>query len=156
MDCDFAEHLLQCHDLSYHSYWHRKTPVRLLKQCCNIMFSIILFKLHWTDKNLQEFDRLRQWKLACPGLLTLYQGTRWFSVMHQLQDWMDGPGRLGVGQPKPFVYTSPAEIRLLLTKRERWIFYNRWVILALIHWFGHSFFSVVIRTHTSNLKWEAC
>jgi len=36
------------------------------------------------------------------------------------------------GQPKPFVYTSPTEIRLLLTRRERWIFYNRRVILTLI------------------------
>jgi len=36
--------------------------------------------------------------------------------------------------------------------RERWIFYNRGVILTLIHWLGPPFFSVVIRTHTSNLE----
>ena len=30
-----------------------------------------------------------------------------------------GPGMVGVGQPKPYVYMSPAEIRL---RRERWIF----------------------------------
>ena len=37
----------------------------------------------------------------CPGSVSLYQNTQWFSVKHQLQDWMDGPGRLGVSQPKP-------------------------------------------------------
>jgi len=79
---------------------------------------------------------------------------------------MDGPGRLGVSQPKPFVYASPAEIRLLLTKRERWIFNNHGVILTLImHYFyrgdldpnylmvGTSIiFTVVIRSHASNLE----
>jgi len=53
---------------------------------------------------------------------------------------------------RPFVYTSPTEIQLLLTKRERWIFDNHGVILTLIHWLGPPFFSVVIRTHTSNLE----
>jgi len=49
-------------------------------------------------------------------------------------------GEVGVSHPKPFVYTSPAEIRLLLTKREKWIFYNRGVILTLIHRLGPPFF----------------
>jgi len=71
-------------------------------------------------------------------------------------DWTGCPGRLGVGQPKPFVYTSPSEIRLLLMRRERWIFNNHGVILTLIHGLGPPFFSVVIRTHTRNLEWEAC
>jgi len=39
----------------------------------------------------------------------------------------------GVSQHKPFLYTSPAEIRLL--RNERWIFNNCEVILTLIiHW----------------------
>jgi len=33
---------------------------------------------------------------------------------------------VGVSQPKPFVYTSPAEIWLLLTRRGRWIFKQLW------------------------------
>ena len=49
---------------------------------------------------------------------------------------LNGWGWLVVGQPKPFAYTSPAEIRLLLIKRERWIFYNHGVILNLIRWMG--------------------
>jgi len=55
----------------------------------------------------------------CPGSVSLYQNTQWFSVKHQLQDWMDGPGKLGVSQPKPFTYESPTQIQL---RRERWIF----------------------------------
>jgi len=48
---------------------------------------------------------------------------------------MDDPGRLGVSQPKPFVYTPPSEIRLLSMRRERRILNNRRVILTLIiHW----------------------
>jgi len=44
-------------------------------------------------------------------------------------------GGWGVSQPKTFVYTSPAAIRLHLTRRERWIFINPGVILTLItHW----------------------
>ena len=44
-------------------------------------------------------------------------------------------------QPKPFVYTPPAEIRLLLAKGERWIFNNRGTILTLIiHWLGSPWF----------------
>ena len=58
----------------------------------------------------------------------------------QFEASADGLGRLGVGQPQPFVYTSSAEIWLLLTKRERWIFYNRGVILTLIHWLGPPLF----------------
>jgi len=50
---------------------------------------------------------------------------------------MAGPGTLGVSQPKLVVYKSPAEIMLLLMKRERWIFNNRRVILTLnVHWLG--------------------
>jgi len=82
-----------------------------------------------------------KWKLTCPDQLTLYQGIRWFSVKHQLQDWMDGAGRLGVSQPKPIVYTSPCQnSAALLMKRQRWIFYNRGVILTLIHGLGPPFF----------------
>jgi len=56
-------------------------------------------------------------------------------VKHALQDGTDGAG--GVSQPKPFVNASPSEIWLRLTKRERWIFSNRVVILTLIiHWLG--------------------
>ena len=61
----------------------------------------------------------------------------------------------GVNKPKPFCFTThPSRIRLLLTRRERWIFDNRGVILALITtgW-DLNFFSVVIRTHISNLEW---
>jgi len=55
---------------------------------------------------------------------------------------MNGPGSLGVSQPKPFVYTSVTdEIRQLLTRRERWIFNNLGVIVTLtIHWLGPPFF----------------
>jgi len=57
-------------------------------------------------------------------------------MKHELQDWMDGPGRFGVSQLKWFAYTPPAEIRLLLTRKERRIFNNRGVILTLIiHYF---------------------
>ena len=59
--------------------------------------------------------------------------TRWISVKHRLHDWTSA-GRLGVGRPKPFVYTSLAKMRLLLTRKGRWIFYNRGVILTIIHW----------------------
>ena len=48
--------------------------------------------------------------------------------------------RLEVSQPKT-VYTSPAETRLLLSERERWIFNNRRVSLTLIiHWLGPASF----------------
>ena len=63
---------------------------------------------------------------------------------------------VGDSRPKPFVYTSPAEIRLLLTRREMWIFISRGVILTLIiHWLGPSFFRVKPdpdRTHTNNME----
>ena len=36
-------------------------------------------------------------------------GTCWFSVKPQPQNWMGGPGRLGVGQPKAFVHKSLGE-----------------------------------------------
>jgi len=46
--------------------------------------------------------------------------------------------RLGVSQPNS-VYILPAETRLLLSRRERWIFNNRGVILTLIiPWLGPS------------------
>ena len=46
----------------------------------------------------------------------------------------------------------PPEIRLLLTKRERWIFYNRdFDPNPLVGWDLH-FYSVVIRTHSSSLE----
>jgi len=48
---------------------------------------------------------------------------------------------MGVSQPKPFVYKSPAENRLLLARRERWIFNNRVMIwILLIHWLGPPLF----------------
>jgi len=66
---------------------------------------------------------------------------RWCWEVRGQSDWTDGPGRLGVSQPKPFVYTAPAEMRLLLARRERWIFKNRGVILTLIvHWLGPPLF----------------
>jgi len=72
---------------------------------------------------------------VCRGQITLHMGTHKFSVKHALQDCTDGPGKLGVSQPKPFVYTPPAEIRLLLTKREWWICNNHGVTLTpIIHW----------------------
>jgi len=55
----------------------------------------------------------RIWLCLGPALLS--QSTCWFNVMHELQDWINGLGRLGVSQPKPFVYASPVEIQLLLT-----------------------------------------
>jgi len=61
-------------------------------------------------------------------------------------------GGWGVGQPQPFVYTSPVETQQFLTKMERWNFYNHGVILTLIHWLGPPFFCMVIPTHTSNLE----
>jgi len=60
-------------------------------------------------------------ELASPSQLTLYQGTHWFSARYPLQDWMDGAGRLGVSQPRPFVYIY---LHVLNEKRE--------VILTLI------------------------
>jgi len=36
----------------------------------------------------------------CPVSAPFYQSTRWLKVKHELQDWTDGPGRLGVSQPK--------------------------------------------------------
>jgi len=80
----------------------------------------------------------------------------WIVVFHQLRLSMEhhvwvstiAPG-WGVSQPKS-VYispahkpdnTSPAETRLLLSRRERWIFNNRGVILTLIiHWLGPPLF----------------
>jgi len=48
---------------------------------------------------------------------------------------LGGPG------PKPFVYTSPTEIRLLSKRRKRWVFNNRGAILTLIiHWLGPPLF----------------
>ena len=50
-------------------------------------------------------------------------------------------GGWGVSQPKPFIYTLPAEIRLLLMRRERWILGNCEVSLTLIiHWLGPPLF----------------
>jgi len=40
--------------------------------------------------------------------------------------------RLWVSQSKS-IYTTPAEIRLLSSRRERWIFDNYWVV-QIIHW----------------------
>jgi len=102
---------------------------------------------------LDRFFGSESW--PCPGSVPSYQNTCWFSEKHKLQDWMDDPGRLGVSQPKPFVYTSPTKIWLLLSRRERCIFNNCEVILTLIiHWLGSPlFFIVVFRTRASNLEW---
>jgi len=57
----------------------------------------------------------------------------WLSTKHHVRVSINAPG-WGVSQPKS-VYTSPAETRLLLSRRERWIFNNGEVILTLvIHW----------------------
>ena len=56
----------------------------------------------------------------------------------------------------PFVSTSPAETRPRFSRRERWIFNNHGVILTVIHWLEPTFFTVVIRTHASNLEWGTC
>ena len=53
------------------------------------------------------------------------------------------------------VYTSPAETRLLLSRRERWTFSNHGMVLTLNYWLRPQFFNVVIRTHANNLKWLA-
>jgi len=50
-----------------------------------------------------------------PRASSTHPGYPLISVKHELQDWMDGPRRLVVGQPKPFVYTSSGEIRLIRT-----------------------------------------
>jgi len=80
-----------------------------------------------------------------PGPAPLFQSTRWFSVKHRLKDWTDGPGRLGVGQPKPLIYTSPAEIWLLLTRRERWVSN---ILTLIIHWLGPPLFLPWWSEHT--------
>ena len=50
----------------------------------------------------------RSWRLFATVEHPLIQ-----CVAPDIQDRMDGPGRLGVSQPKPFVYTSP--LRILAT-----------------------------------------
>ena len=77
-----------------------------------------------------EWRRWHSRSWLCPEPVPLFQSSRWFSMKHQLRDWTDGPVRLGVSQPKPFVCTSPAKIQLPLTKRERWILNKRGVILV--------------------------
>jgi len=42
-------------------------------------------------------------------------------------------GRLGVSQPKPYFTRHPPKTRLFLTRRVKWLFNNRVVILTLIH-----------------------
>jgi len=52
---------------------------------------------------------------------TLFQNTRWLSVKRELQDWMDGPRRLVVSQPKPSAYVSPSNNWLIVMSKQRWI-----------------------------------
>jgi len=61
------------------------------------------------------------------GQLTVYRGTRWFSVKHKLRDWRDGPGRLHVTQPKP-IYASPT-----LNKKGEWMFDDHGMIWTLFY-----------------------
>jgi len=84
------------------------------------------------------------WLLSRPA--PLLQITRWFSMKRRLQDWTDGPRRLGVNKLKPHVYTSSAKIRLLLMRRDRWLFNNRNYPLV-----GIPPFFIVFRNHASNL-----
>ena len=59
----------------------------------------------------------------------LFFGQLWLGMEHHVRVSIIAPG-WGFSQPK-LVYTSPAEIRLLLSRRERWIFNNRGMILTL-------------------------
>jgi len=82
----------------------------------------------------------RSWLRPRPA--SLFRSTRWFSVQHQLQDWTDGPGMLGVSQPKPLVNPSPIENLATLSKTEKWIFNNHGVIFTFIHWLWSALFSL--------------
>jgi len=83
------------------------------------------------------------------GLASPFQSIRWFHAKHQLQDWTDGPG----GQL--LVYVSPAEIRLMEKEeadlKQPWSDFDPYLLVGT-----SIFFTMVIRTHTSNLEWEAC
>ena len=67
----------------------------------------------------------------------------------KLNGWSRDVGGQSFVISKPFVNASPAEIWLLLMRRERWIFYDRGVILTLMHWLGPSYFTAVIRTRAA-------
>ena len=77
----------------------------------------------------------RSW--LCPGPASLFQSTHWlFSVRHQLQHWTDGPEKLGVSQPKPFVYISPGKNSTTLNEKGE---VDLWqprsdLIVTFIHW----------------------
>ena len=57
----------------------------------------------------------------------------WLSIEHHMEVSINTPGRGSVS-------TFPAETRLLLSRRERWLFYYPRVTLTLIHWLGPPFF----------------
>jgi len=108
---------------------------------------------------IPNIRKQQNWMLDRVGIVgpaPLFKITRWFSVKHQLQDWMDGPGRLGVSQSTPFVHMLPVKIQLLLTSWERWIFNNCEEILTLItHCLVPPLF-LMWWSHAGNLEWEAC
>jgi len=51
------------------------------------------------------------------------------------------------------VHTSPAEIRLLLSRSESGSLTTVEWFLTFIHWLGPQFLTMVIRTHDSKLEW---
>ena len=59
---------------------------------------------------------------ACATRLDEWSGEVGGQSEHALQDWMNGPGRLGVSQPKSFVYMLPLTFGCYA------------VTLTLIHW----------------------
>jgi len=86
-----------------------------------------------------------------PGSASLFQSTRWFNAKHRLQDWTNGPGRVRVSEPKPFVYTSPTEIWVLLTRMERCVDLSQ--PGNHLDPYPPVGTSVVVLIHASNLMW---
>jgi len=74
-------------------------------------------------------------------------------VKRELQDWADGPGKLGVSQHGSFVYTSPTGNSAALNKKEEVGLYQSWSDLGSNYpLVGTSIsFAVVFRSHASTL-----
>ena len=81
----------------------------------------------------------RIWQSCWVGYLFFHQLR--FGTEHHMKVSVIAPGWRSLTLSQ---FTSHTEILLLFSRRERWIFNNRGVILTLIHWLGLPFFNVAM------------
>jgi len=81
---------------SLHTHWKDTWNMKQYSFfCCATLHPLIINMVKVRPSIISTGQGWHSGSWLSLGLVSLYQSDHWLSVKHRLQDWMDGPGRLG-------------------------------------------------------------